>query len=187
MFGRTRQMRRLMLPIGATAAFLGGAAGALAQDSSAFHRWGFRVDNLVEATALPAAIFLVSGAGFAWYGHLHGNLYFPAHAPLLLAVYPVWGLIQQFLVLGIVVSNLELLPALRRRAALIVMIGAVLFALLHGFVPLLLAGTFLLELICIPLYFKYRNLWPLGVLHGWLGALFYLWVLGRDMWVENFE
>jgi len=40
--------------------------------------------------------------------------------------------------------------------------------------------------LIIPLYFRYRNLWPLGVLHGWLGAFFYLWVLGRDMWVENF-
>jgi hypothetical protein len=156
------------------------------QDTAALRRWGFRADNLARATVLPAAILISTAAGFAWYAHVNGNLRFPAHAWLLLAAYPLWGLIQQFLALAIVVSNLELVPALRRRRVLVVLIGAVLFGLVHGPAPLPVAGTVLLELVCIPLYLYYRNLWPLGVLHGWLGALFYLWVQGRDMWLENF-
>jgi hypothetical protein len=47
-------------------------------------------------------------------------------------------------------------------------------------------ATFGLGLVYIPLYLRYRNLWPLGFYHGWLGTLFYLWVLGRDPWVETF-
>ena len=45
-------------------------------------------------------------------------------------------------------------------------------------------ATFLLELLVIPLYLWQRNLWPLGLLHGWLAAMFYLWVLDRDLWAE---
>ena len=50
----------------------------------------------------------------------------------------------------------------------------------------LVVATFLLELAIVPLFLLYRNLWPLGLLHGWLGGLFYLWVEGRDLWVERF-
>ena len=49
----------------------------------------------------------------------------------------------------------------------------------------LVVATFVLELVIVPLYLWQRNLWPLGVLHGWLGGLFYLWVENRDLWVER--
>ena len=47
-------------------------------------------------------------------------------------------------------------------------------------------ATAALEMAVIPLYWRFCNLWPLGVLHGWLGALFYLWVLNTDMWELTF-
>jgi len=156
------------------------------RDSGALRYWGFRRDNLFQASRVPAAILVAAAAGFALYANWQDTLRFPLHAWLLLLLYPIWGLIQQFLVLGVVVTNLELLPIWGQRKVLIVVSSAVLFGLIHGFDPLIMAGTCALELACIPLYLKDRNLWPLAVLHGCLGALFYLWVLGRDMWVENF-
>ena len=85
------------------------------------------------------------------------------------------------------VNNLELvLPVVRGHKVGVIFLGAALFGILHGPDPLLIGGSFLLEVVSIPLYIRYRNLWPLAVLHGWVGTLFYLWVLGRDMWVENF-
>jgi hypothetical protein len=156
------------------------------QDRTVFRRWGFRGDNLPQASAIPAALFAAVALGFGLYAAQHGTLQFPGHLPLLFVLYPIWGLIQQFLVLGVVVSNLELLPGLIHRQAFLVLIVAALFAAVHAYDVLLAAGTFLLELVTVPLYLQYRNLWPLGVLHGWLGALFYLWVLGRDLLVENF-
>jgi len=152
----------------------------------AFRQWGFRADNLVQAAVVPALVLAVTAAAMALYAHLHGTLRFPPHAALLLLLYPVWGLIQQFLALGIVVNNLELVPVLRGHRVGIVFIGAALFGILHGPDPGLVGGSFVLEVVCIPLYFRCRNLWPLAVLHGWVGALFYLWVLDRDLWVENF-
>jgi hypothetical protein len=34
------------------------------------------------------------------------------------------------------------------------------------------------------IFLRWRNVWPLGICHGWLGVLFYFWVLGRDPWLE---
>lgn len=155
------------------------------QDRSIFRRWGFRSDNLPQASAAAVAVFVVGVAGLAVAGRwLHGSLSFPAHALLLFLVYPVWGWVQQMLVLGIVAGNLERL-GLRHRGALILVVAA-LFGLLHAGNLRLAAATFLLELVLVPLYFRWRNLWPLGVLHGWLGGLFYLWVENRDLWIERF-
>ena len=48
----------------------------------------------------------------------------------------------------------------------------------------LCAATAVLGLAVACLFFRHRNLWPLGVAHGVLGALFYRWVLHRDAWAE---
>ena len=37
-----------------------------------------------------------------------------------------------------------------------------------------------------PLYLRDRTVLPLGVAHGALGALFYVWVLDRDPYAEIF-
>ncbi|HYT94715.1 MAG TPA: CPBP family glutamic-type intramembrane protease [Gemmataceae bacterium] len=88
--------------------------------------------------------------------------------------------------MGIVVTNLERVKGLCERKAVVVILGAILFGLVHVYDARLIVGTTLLELLLTPLFLKYRNVWPLGVLHGWLGGLFYLWVLNRDLWTEAF-
>jgi hypothetical protein len=88
--------------------------------------------------------------------------------------------------LGILFNNLECYPILRQRRAVLALLLATIFALIHGFKQQLMVATFLLELGLVPLYLRHRNLWPLGLLHGWLGGLFYLWIENRDLWVERF-
>jgi hypothetical protein len=105
--------------------------------------------------------------------------------PLFL-VYSLWGLTQQLLMLGIFTQELERIEPLRQRKVLLVLLVALVFGLIHSFNMRLVVATFLLELAIVPLFLLYRNLWPLGLLHGWLGGLFYLWVEGRDLWVERF-
>ena len=65
-------------------------------------------------------------------------------------------------------------------------ICAVLFSLVHVPDPQLMVATFVLGLAFTPIYLRWRNLWPLGVLHGWLGAFCYVWVLDRNPWQEVF-
>jgi hypothetical protein len=140
-------------------------------DSTALDKWGFRAKNLapcfLTATLLSVPI-LVSMAGFS---ASRGELTFPAHAWILLALYPIWGIIQQFLVQALVVRNLAR-SGLTLSPAAIVLIGATVFAMAHLNNPRLLLATFGLGLVFPPLYLRYRNLWPLGLYHGWLGAFF---------------
>ncbi len=156
------------------------------QNRDAFRTWGFRTDNLASAAIIPAAVFVVAAAGLAVYAAFRGTLRFPPHTLLLFLVYPGWGVIQQFLALGIVVTNLEKVDGLHERKAVVVLVGAILFGLVHVYDARLVVGTTLLELLIIPLFLAYRNVWPLGVLHGWLGGLFYQWALNRDLWAEAF-
>ena len=150
-------------------------------DLTVMDEWGFRCKNLARCflmATLLAVPILVAMAGFA---ASRGKLTFPAHAWILLALYPIWGIIQQFLIQALVVRNVAR-SGLALSPAAIVLIGATLFSMAHlNNLPLLLA-TFGLGLVFVPLYLRYRNLWPLGLYHGWLGTLFYFWVLGCDPW-----
>jgi hypothetical protein len=156
------------------------------RDTGVFRRWGFRTDNLAGASLGPALLFVFVAGCFALYAAWRGAIAFRPHALWLFLLYPFWGLIQQFVALAIVVSNLEKFPRLGQRRVLVLLAGAVLFGLVHAPDPLAVAATFALELALIPLYLRWRNLWPLGVVHGWLGGLFYLWILERDLWAEHF-
>jgi hypothetical protein len=157
------------------------------RDRRMLRAWGFRADNLAQASIVPAILLFIAVAVFALYAHVQGTLTWPPHLPLLLLLYPVWGLVQQFLALAIVVSNLARIPALTRQPLATTLIGAIIFGLVHAHDTWMALATFLLEVIVIPLYLRHRNVWPLGVLHGWIGGLFYLWVMGRDPWAENFR
>jgi hypothetical protein len=148
--------------------------------------WGFRADNLVRAAVLPGLLLLVIAGGCAAYAAVQGQLQLPLHALPLFLLYPAWGVFQQFLALGIVVNHLEKVRDLRRRPGLVALVAAALFGAVHAGDLRLVAGTFVLELLLVPLYLQSRNLWPLGLVHGWAGGLFYLWVLRRDLWLENF-
>ncbi len=155
------------------------------QDRNAFREWGFRKENLWSTAAACAVLFCVGAAAMALYAAIRGGLTFPIHTLALFLIYPIWGLIQQFLVLGIVVRNLERVVALGRRPWLIVVGTALLFGLIHVYDWRLAAATCVFELAAIPIYMRYCNLWPIGIVQGWLGALFYVWVLHEDLWRET--
>jgi membrane protease YdiL (CAAX protease family) len=91
--------------------------------------------------------------------------------------------VQQFLVQALLVRNLE--GSLPRYWLLLV--GSCLFAIVHVPEAPLMVATFGLGLVYVSLHLRHRNLWPLGLCHGCLGTLFYLWILGRDPWVETFR
>jgi hypothetical protein len=152
------------------------------RDPAALRTWGFRLDTFRPAFQAATAFSLPVAGVMALVGAGRGTLRFPPHAWILMALYPVWGVIQQFLVQALIVRNLEgSLP----RAGLL-LLGSCLFAIVHVPEAPLMLATFGLGLVFIPLYLRYRNLWPLGLYHGWLGTMFYLWVLGRDPWAETF-
>jgi hypothetical protein len=44
----------------------------------------------------------------------------------------------------------------------------------------------MLALLYVPHFLRYRNVLPLGLVHGWLGSLFNLWALNKDPWLRTF-
>jgi hypothetical protein len=121
----------------------------------------------------------------AWYGLANGRILWQGHILFLLLLYPLWGILQQFLVQALGVANLmTLFP---KQGLMVAMpVGIVLFAFIHYPNGLLMLATGLMAGFFIPCYLRDRNLWPLGLYHGWLGTFFYLWVLGKDPWVSVF-
>jgi hypothetical protein len=147
--------------------------------------WGFRTENLGRTFLATTALCAPVAGAMAAYAAVHGAIAIRPHAVFPLLLYPLWGLVQQFLVQGLVIGNLVNSGLVTRRIVL-VLIGASLFGLVHvPSWPLVLA-TFGLGLLFVPVYLRFRNLWPLGIYHGWLGTLFYYWILGRDPWLELF-
>ena len=168
------------------AALLGWTAYLLAavrRDRAILRRWGLRLDDLGRAWRGPALVFALGAAALAAIGLARGTFTLPAHLAVILLLYPVWGIAQQFMLQAMVARNLAtLLPS---RLA-VTLAAALLFAAVHLPDLWLCGATFLLALLFVPLYLHRRSLLPLGVAHGWLGALAYYWVLGRDPFLELF-
>jgi uncharacterized membrane protein (DUF485 family) len=49
-----------------------------------------------------------------------------------------------------------------------------------------MAFTFAMEVIFLTVYFKWRNLWAIGLAHGWIATFLIYYVLDRDLWTELF-
>ncbi len=155
------------------------------QDSSLWVKWGFQMKNLSSAFFWPTVIFVVGVSLMAWYGLANGRVLWQGHVLLLLLLYPLWGILQQFLVQALGVANLmTLFP--RQGWVVAMPVGIVLFSSIHFPNGLLMIATGLMAGFFIPCYLRGRNLWPLGLYHGWLGTFFYLWVLGKDPWIDVF-
>lgn len=169
----------------ATVCWLSYVMWRVRQDSSRWVKWGFQTTNLSSAFFWPTLLFVVATGAMAWYGVTNERELWQGHMLFLLALYPLWGILQQFLVQALGVANLlRLFPQGGWWVAMPA--GVILFSLVHYPDWVLMAATGLLACVFIPLYIRDRNLWPLGLYHGWLGTFFYLWVLGHDPWVTVF-
>lgn len=148
------------------------------RDANVRNEWGTRRAG-ARACALDSLWLLGIGAAVAvaigWFREL---LVVDTHLLWTLLAYPIWGIAQQFLVLSLCAHNLDALGCPR---PLLLAFAAIGFACVHFTNPPLVAATAVLGPWCAVLFFRHRNLWPLGIAHGVLGALFYRWVLGVDV------
>jgi uncharacterized protein len=162
-YHRARTEPEFLREIGFTSEGLGGA---------------FRDASLLAGGAL---------ALMAAYGAAQGSLALDADMIPLLALYPAWGLVQQLLVQGFVAGNLADAPGWSLSPYVVTPVTAAVFASVHLPNLGLTAGTFALGLGYTPIYLRHRNLWPLGLYHGWLGVFYYFWFLEQNPWRELFE
>jgi hypothetical protein len=150
-----------------------------AREPSVLREWGLRRENLRPASAAALVVLLVGLAGTAGVAASRGSLSsvdLPHRFWLLLALYPAWGLLQQFMLNAMVARNL----IGRLPAPGVVLLTAVLFGAVHLPDVLLATLTAAAALVWVPIYLRWRNLWPLGVCHGLLAAVVYFVLLRRD-------
>jgi hypothetical protein len=150
--------------------------------------WGFRMDNFKKVFNLMLPFGLISLVAFFVIGHLQNTINLTWHILPLLITYPLWGTIQQFLIMSLIAGNLKGLKFKKLNKFLIVIITAILFSVVHYPSIWLMAGTFALALFYgyVFLKEKKKNVYAMGLFHGWLGALFYYTVVDRDPFQEVF-
>lgn len=148
--------------------------------------WGFTRKNFKKAFLMILPFALATVIGCFLLGFYLGTNILSWHILPLLLLYPLWGTVQQFLMVGLVAGNLYDRKGRKIPLWLIVAINSVLFSVVHYPSLMLMGGTLLLAILYSVVYLKTRNLYVLGIFHGWLGALFYYTVLGRDSFLEVF-
>ena len=153
------------------------------RDRSVLQEWGFREKNLRPASLAALVVLLGGVVALLLLLRGQGRVRLDLHMIPLLLLYPIWGLLQQFLVQALFVRNLQ---AAKAPILVIVLAAAALFGLVHLPDWKLAFATFALGVALTPIYLRWRNLWPLGVCHGWLGVFAYFWIFHRDPWVEMF-
>ncbi|HYV90757.1 MAG TPA: CPBP family glutamic-type intramembrane protease [Chitinophagales bacterium] len=156
------------------------------KDHSAMHYWGFTTQNFGKSFMIILPVALSCIGGMMLYAHSNNIVLFNPHIIPILILYPLWGFIQQFLVVGLVAGNLKDMHSRKVSLLLIVLSTSVLFSLVHYPSILLMIATFLLAIFYTLIYLRYRNLISLGLFHGWLGCFFMIYVLNRDPWQEVF-
>lgn len=148
--------------------------------------WGFRTDNFSTVLKKVLPFGLIAIISFIGIGLYNDTINFTWHIVPILILYPVWGIIQQFLLIALTAGNMHDMKRYHLNKWIIITISAVLFALVHYPFIWLIAATFLLALFYGSIYLKDRNIYVLGIFHGWLAAVFYYTVIDRDPFVETF-
>ncbi len=145
--------------------------------------WGLRTDNFLRVirTILPfaiAAFILFVGIGI--YQH---TINITWHIVPILFLYPLWGMAQQFLLIALTAGNLQDLKNSTTPKLIPIIVAASLFGLIHYPFVWLIIGTFILAIFYGLIYLKERNIYVLGIFHGWLAAIFFYTVVDRDPFV----
>ena len=149
--------------------------------------WGFRKEGLRNSLRMIAPLAVIALTLFILYGLRSGKMILNWHIIPSLILYPLWGIIQQFLIMALLAGNLDTLKNESVPRYLTILMTAFVFGIVHFPYYLLIVGTFLLAIIYALVFLKHRNLWVLGLFHGWLGSFFYFFVLGRDAWMTFVE
>jgi hypothetical protein len=171
---------RLAFVVGACLLWMGFVVIRASVDPSVLVEWGFTTQDFGRSLALLAPALLLAMLCFFAYGMFTGGLLLSWDIVLIFLLYPVWGLVQQFLIVSLLAGSLRRhtrIPARR-----IVLLTAVVFAVAHApSIPLVVAAFFLAA-VTTTVYFRTHNLWTLGLFHGWFATGLYFLALGQDPW-----
>lgn len=147
------------------------------RSAGATRAWGMRLDNLRPALLAHGTLGLAGAAAIVAYGMAMGGLPLPVTFWMTVALYPAWGIAQQFALQSLLARNLAgRIP----RTVPLAVVSAGLFGLAHYPRLELVALSFVAGLLLTLVYRRHPNLWAVGLVHGILGSLAFYVVLGQD-------
>jgi membrane protease YdiL (CAAX protease family) len=139
--------------------------------------WGFRTDNFREAALAQLRFLAVGIVVLLAYAVVTASPGLPSTFWLTVALYPLWGIAQQFALQNLIANNLT---AFISKPFGIAVAAASLFALSHYPRLELVTLTFVAGIFFTLIYRKYPNLWAVGIAHGLLGSMAFYIVLEED-------
>jgi membrane protease YdiL (CAAX protease family) len=148
--------------------------------------WGFRTDNFKTVLKKVLPFGLLAVITFFGVGFYQGTINITWHIIPILILYPIWGTIQQFLLIALTAGNLQDMKGQKLNKGIIILLSALLFGAIHYPFIWLMIATFILALFYGWIYLSERNIYVLGLFHGWLGGIFYYTILERDPFLEMF-
>jgi hypothetical protein len=153
-------------------------------DRSVISEWGLGLAGFMQSLKILSIPALVVTIISIWYGLDQEVLIFNWHIIPVMILYPLWGSIQQLLIIALFGGNIYYLENANINKLTIVSLTSILFSVVHyPSLPLMVATFFLAVFYCF-LFFRFRNILVLGLFHGWLACIFYFFVMGRDPWLE---
>jgi len=157
------------------------------QNRNILDEWGFRSGGFwpsVKIVYIPAIALTLLSIGL---GLNKDHLILNWHILPIMILYPVWGTLQQFLIISLFGGNFNKMKSSKIHHFVIVILTAALFAIVHYPSIQLIIATFFLAVFYMILFIRHKNLWALGLFHGWMACIFYFFALGRDPWIEFIE
>ena len=147
--------------------------------------WGFKKEYFKQSMFFFTPLIFLSAIFSIYYG---GSVIrsFPLQFILIFLLYPLWGLLQQFLMLGIIAQSLQAFTVYKSTRFTGIFFVAILFSAIHYPIFPLMIITFFLEVVFISVYLKWKNLWAIGIAHGWIATFTLYSLFERDLWFELF-
>lgn len=154
------------------------------RDPTILKKWGFQKQYFSQSLIFLLPFAITALVGIILYGVVNNFSFLNWHIIPILVLYPAWGIIQQFIVAGLVAGSLRRITEGKMTGFQINLLVSISFSLIHFPGIHLMIYAFIMEFIFIHAYFKYNNLWSLGICHGFVSSLFMYIVLERELWNE---
>lgn len=155
-------------------------------NNSILRYWGFKKENFRKAFLLLLPFTMIGIFVIIIFGLVHNQYMLNWHIIPVFFLYPVWGLIQQFMIAGLIAGNLISINSIHFKNYQVVLLTSIVFSLVHYPYSFLMIFVFFMQLIFTLVYIIWRNLWALGLIHGWIATFLLYYTLERDLWLELF-
>jgi uncharacterized protein len=155
-------------------------------DKDILKEWGFTGEHFLPSMLRLLPVLLISVAVSVIYGEIVNGITFSWQIIPIFFLYPIWGVFQQYLMLGLVAENLTNHKRVNLNKFSLMLVTSALFSMIHFPDYFLMIYVFGLETVFFIIWSKWKNLWAIGLVHGWIGTFLLFFVSGRDLWSELF-